>query len=62
MQELKVTVHRCAAPIEGKTKRLTIDIPEPLHKALKIRAVNEDGTMAEIVRQLLMQQLVQNSS
>jgi hypothetical protein len=41
---------------------LTIDIPKSLHKSLKMRAVNEGGTMAEIVRQLLIQRLVQKDS
>jgi predicted HicB family RNase H-like nuclease len=45
---------------EDKTKRLTIDIPARLHKQLKIQAVTDGVTMAEIVRQLLVQQLVQN--
>ena len=43
-----------------KTKRLTIDIPARLHKTLKIKAVTDGVTMAEIVRQLLVQQLAQN--
>jgi len=34
-------------------KRLTIDIPETLHKRLKIRAAREGRTMAEILRQIL---------
>ena len=59
MQKLKATENRCAPPIEGKPKRLTIDIPESLHKSLKMRAVNEGATMAEIVRQLLIRRLVQ---
>ena len=38
-------------------KRLTIDIPHQLHNELKIRAVLEGVTMAEIVRNLLVQRL-----
>jgi len=62
MQELKAAENRCAPPIVDKTKRLTIDIPKSLHTSLKMRAVNEGGTMAEIVRQLLIQRLVQKDS
>jgi hypothetical protein len=31
------------------TKRLTLDIPEDLHKALKQRALDEDTTMLDLV-------------
>jgi hypothetical protein len=33
-------------------KRLTIDIPEELHRAIKHRAVEEGVTMAELLRAL----------
>ena len=39
------------------TKRLTIDVPGNLHKALKLKAVGDGVTMAELVRQMLMEQL-----
>jgi hypothetical protein len=31
-------------------KRLTLDIPEDLHRALKRRALEEDMTMLDLVR------------
>jgi hypothetical protein len=42
---------------EDKTKRLTIDIPARLHKRLKMQAVTDGETMAQIVRRLLVRQL-----
>jgi predicted DNA binding CopG/RHH family protein len=60
MQKLKTTTDRCAGTTDDKTKRLTIDVSEPLHKALKIKAVTDGVTMAEIVRQLLTQQIAPN--
>jgi predicted HicB family RNase H-like nuclease len=59
MQKLKAAENRGAPPMEGKTKRLTIDIPESLHRSLKMKAVDEGGTMAEVMRQLLIRQQVQ---
>jgi predicted DNA binding CopG/RHH family protein len=38
-----------------KMKRLTLDIPEELHRAIKRRAVDEGVTMAELLRALLEQ-------
>ena len=57
MQKLKTATDRWAGTTDDKTKRLTIDVSEPLHKALKIKAVTDGVTMAEIVRQLLTQQI-----
>lgn len=50
----------CSDTTVDKTKRLTIDISEPLHRALKIKAVTDGVTMAEIVRELLMRQFSEN--
>lgn len=36
-----------------KIKRLTLDIPESLHKAIKLKATNEGVTMVELLRELL---------
>ena len=36
-----------------KMKRLTLDVPESLHKAIKRRAVDEGVTMVEMLRELL---------
>jgi predicted DNA binding CopG/RHH family protein len=52
--------NRCSAATEDKTKRLTIDISEPLHRALKIKAVTDGVTMAEIIRALLIQKFSEN--
>jgi predicted DNA binding CopG/RHH family protein len=40
-----------AAPV--KMKRLTLDIPEPLHKAIKTRSVQEGVAMVDMLRELL---------
>ena len=61
MQKFRTATTRWIDTGEDKTKRLTIDVSEPIHKALKIKAVTEGVTMAEIVRQLLMQQFGQDS-
>ncbi len=39
----------------GKIKRLTLDIPEGLHRAIKRQAVEEGVTMADLLRTLLDQ-------
>lgn len=38
-----------------KMKRLTLDIPESLHKAIKRHAVDTGVTMADLLRDLLEQ-------
>ena len=38
-----------------KMKRLTLDIPESLHKAIKRQAVDAGVTMADLLRELLEQ-------
>ena len=38
-------------------KRLTIDIPEEVHRAVKLKAVANDISMADFVRQLLTDHL-----
>ena len=40
-----------------RMKRLTIDIPEEVHRAVKLKAVANDISMADFVRQLLTDQL-----
>ena len=37
-------------------KRLTLDLPEGLHRAIKHRAVEEGVTMVEMLRTLLEEQ------
>jgi plasmid stability protein len=36
-----------------RIKRLTLDLPEPLHRAIKVSAAQEGVTMAEKLRALL---------
>jgi len=36
-----------------KIKRLTLDIPESLHKAIKLKATSEGVTMVDLLRELL---------
>lgn len=36
---------------DEKMKRLTIDVPESLHRKLKLKSVSEGVTMADMVRQ-----------
>lgn len=38
-----------------KMKRLTLDIPQSLHRAIKRKAIDENQTMAELLRALLEQ-------
>jgi predicted DNA binding CopG/RHH family protein len=42
-----------APTAEVKMKRLTLDIPEPLHKAIKTRSVQEGVSMVDMLRALL---------
>jgi len=44
-----------AAGSPAVTKRLTLDIPTELHRAIKINAVQEGVTMVEMLRKLLME-------
>lgn len=39
----------------SETKRLTVDVPRDLHRILKIRAAEQDMTMAGLVRSLLVE-------
>jgi len=42
-------------PVQEKIKRLTLDIPESLHRRIKGRAVMEGTTMVEMLRALLLE-------
>jgi len=45
------------APCEPvKTRRLTLDVPEGLYRAIKLHAAQEGETMAEMLREVLMEQ------
>ncbi|WP_431192240.1 plasmid partition protein ParG [Rhodopirellula bahusiensis] len=38
-----------------KTKRLTVDIPTSLHSRVKLKCVQQETSIAEVVRELLEQ-------
>lgn len=42
-------------PPQEKIKRLTLDIPESLHRRIKGKAVMEGTTMVEMLRELLLE-------
>jgi hypothetical protein len=51
---------KSAPPVEAqieavKMKRLTLDIPEPLHRAIKMRSVEEGVAMVDMLRLLLQE-------
>ena len=52
-ESLEPVTHRQSEKSE-RIKRLTLDLPEPLHRAIKIAAAQEGVTMAEKLRALLM--------
>lgn len=53
-REALVEAEQPLAPVKPeKIKRLTLDIPESLHKAIKLKATNEGVTMVELLRALL---------
>lgn len=56
-REALVEEEQSTAPAEEtkpeKIKRLTLDIPESLHRAIKLKATTEGVTMVELLRELL---------
>ena len=42
-----------APPVPVTLKRLTLDLPEALHRAIKMRAVEEGRSIVEMLRGLL---------
>lgn len=53
LTEVEPTLPPAETAKPEKIKRLTLDIPESLHKAIKIKATNEGVTMVELLRELL---------
>jgi predicted HicB family RNase H-like nuclease len=51
-----------AEPEPEKMKRLTLDIPQRLHKAIKHRATEEGVTMADLLRALLEEKYGEGNS
>jgi hypothetical protein len=45
------------AKADKAIKRLTLDIPEDLHRALKRRALDEDTTMLDLVQRWIEERL-----
>jgi hypothetical protein len=45
--------------LKGKTVRLNVDIDKELHKKLKRRAIDEDRTVTDLVREVLSKSLVE---
>lgn len=43
------------SPRSVKMKRLTLDIPEELHRAIKLRAVQQGVAMADMLRAVLQE-------
>ena len=41
-----------AAPVEP-TKRLTVDIPQSLHKRIRLACIERDEVMADAIREIL---------
>lgn len=48
-------------PRAEKMKRLTLDIPEELHRAIKVRAAQEGMSIAQQLRAMLEQQYQESS-
>ena len=46
-----------AAQVDGRAKRLTLDLPEELHRALKVRSAQLGAPMAELLRALIDESL-----
>ena len=49
-QPVEVVQKKSSEPAPGSIKRLTIDISEDLHRALKVKAASEGVRMADLVR------------
>ena len=44
------------AKLEGPTKRLTVDIPEDLHRRLKVKCAADGEQMSDVIRDLLLKE------
>lgn len=51
----QVSAPSAPPPPQEKIKRLTLDIPESLHRRIKGKAVMEGTTMVEMLRELLLE-------
>lgn len=57
-----VAARELPEPEAEKMKRLTLDIPQRLHKAIKHQATEEGVTMAELLRALLEEKYGESNS
>jgi len=48
-----------AAPAEP-TKRLTVDIPQSLHKRIRLACIEQDEVMADAIRRILQNAFVES--
>lgn len=46
---------------EEKLKRLVVDLPEELHRALKLMSVTEDKKMREIIAEMIEERIERQS-
>ena len=46
-------VEKAPAKVEGPTKRLTVDVPEDLHRRIKVQCAMKDTQISDVVRDLL---------
>ena len=53
VQQVSSEASDLSSGVSEKMKRLTLDIPETLHRAIKSHAVSEGRTMADMLRELL---------
>ena len=53
VEDKKKTARSKTKGVAGKQKRLTLDLPESVHKAIKRKAVDEGTTMVDLLRALL---------
>ncbi|MCH9808467.1 MAG: hypothetical protein K0U74_12100 [Alphaproteobacteria bacterium] len=42
--------------VVGQTKRLTVDVPENLHRRIKVHCAGEGTQISDVVRDLLLEQ------
>jgi proline-rich tail region repeat protein len=47
-----------AAPTEP-TKRLTVDIPQSLHKRIRLACIERDEVMADVIRKILQKAFIE---
>lgn len=50
-----------AQPTSEKIKRLTIDIPESLHRTIKAQCANRGNKIVDEIRELLMNKYIPNN-